>query len=183
MGRLHEFNRSICRAAFASANNPLNHGRPAFVVLVKIIMNIRKILTAHDFSPPADRALRFAAELAARLGAELHVVHVLPSVNATSTDPGGRPWSTPDQADRYQRFMEQELERATTAVLGSSSLPVNQHVTPGDPIERIEALAKELGADLICLGSTGKGAVQRALLGTVSQRVVRSSVVPVLTVH
>lgn len=146
-------------------------------------MNLRKILTAHDFSPPADRALRLAAEIAERLGAELHVVHVLPTVNATSTDPGGRPWATPDQADRYSRFMEQELERAVSSALGETTLRVNRHVTPGDPIERIEAVAKELGADLICLGSTGKGAVQRALLGTVSQRVVRSSVVPVLTVH
>jgi nucleotide-binding universal stress UspA family protein len=58
-----------------------------------------------------------------------------------------------------------------------------RHVVRGEPIKRIDALRQEIGADLIAVGSTGKGAVERALLGSVSQRIVRSSPVPVLTVH
>ena len=49
-------------------------------------------------------------------------------------------------------------------------------------MKRLEALAHQIAADVICLGATGKGAVQRALLGSVSQLVLRSSKVPVLLV-
>jgi nucleotide-binding universal stress UspA family protein len=58
-----------------------------------------------------------------------------------------------------------------------------RHVVRGNPVRRIEALAEQLGASCICIGSTGKGAVQRLLLGSVSQSIVRTSRIPVLTVH
>jgi nucleotide-binding universal stress UspA family protein len=58
-----------------------------------------------------------------------------------------------------------------------------RHVVRGEPIKRIEARVQEIGADVLCVGSTGKGAVQRALLGSISQRILRTSPVPVLTVH
>jgi len=147
-------------------------------------MQISKVLVAHDFSEPANRALAFAHQLACRVGATLEVVHVHPDVYDGHSDPAvGTPWPTPDQEDRYLRFLEQELESALVKVLGDDGVGTRRHVVRGEPVKRIEALAKELGADLICLGSTGKGAVQRILLGSVSQTVVRTSRIPVLTVH
>jgi nucleotide-binding universal stress UspA family protein len=68
-------------------------------------------------------------------------------------------------------------------VLGDDAEQVVRHVVRGEPIKRIEALARDIGADVLCVGSTGKGAVQRALLGSVSQRILRTSPIPVLTVH
>jgi len=147
-------------------------------------MQLKKILVAHDFSEPADRALAFAASLAKQVGATLDVVHVHPDVYNGHSDPAvGTPWPTPEQEERYLRFLEQELQRAVQAVLGESGLLVTPHIVRGEPGKRIEALAGEVGAHVICIGSTGKGAVQRVLLGSVSQRIVRTSHVPVLTVH
>lgn len=147
-------------------------------------MRFTKVLVAHDFSEPANRALAFAAEIASKVGASLEVVHVHPDIYDGHGDPAlGTPWPSPDQEERYLRFLDEELERVVKAVIGQSAAQVVRHVVRGEPIKRIDALRQEIGADLIAVGSTGKGAVQRALLGSVSQRIVRSSPVPVLTVH
>jgi nucleotide-binding universal stress UspA family protein len=81
------------------------------------------------------------------------------------------------------RFLDEELHRSLRAVLGDKAEVVRRHIVRGDPVKRLSALAQELGADVICLGSTGKGAIERVLLGSVSQRMVRTSDVPVLIVH
>jgi nucleotide-binding universal stress UspA family protein len=147
-------------------------------------MKIAKILVAHDLSAPAERALRFAAALADKLHATLDVVHVHPDVYDGHGEPAlGTPWPTHDQEERYLRFLDQELERAVVSALAARAAGVTRHIVRGDPVKRIEALATEIGASAICVGSTGKGAVERVLLGTVSQRIVRTSPVPVLTVH
>ncbi len=143
----------------------------------------KKILAAHDFSRPADRALSFAAELAKGLNASLDLVHVHPDVYDGHSDPTlGLPWPMPDQLERYLRFLDAELERVAIGVVGGE-IPIQRHVLRGEPVKRIVALAHELGADILCIGSTGKGAVERMLLGSISQRVLRASPVSVLTTH
>ncbi len=147
-------------------------------------MATKKILVAHDFSDPASRALSFAADLAKQLGGSLELVHVHPDVYDGHSDPSlGIPWPTPAQEERYMRFLDTELERSVNAVLGAEAAGVKRHIVRGDPVKRLEKLAEEIGADVICLGSTGKGAVERVLLGSVSQLLVRTSNVPVLIVH
>ena len=147
-------------------------------------MTIKTLLVAHDFSGPADRALVLASSLATAVGAALHVVHVHPDVYEGHSDPSlGLPWPTADQTERYMRFLEDEMERVLTAALGDAGRAVKRHIVRGEPIKRLTALADEISADVICVGSTGKGAVERILLGSVSQNLVRTSRVPVLTVH
>jgi len=147
-------------------------------------MAAKKILVAHDFSEPASRALSFAADLSEQIGATLEVVHVHPDVYDGQSDPSlGLPWPAPEQSERYMRFLDTELDRVAHGVLGDKADGLNRHIVRGDPVKRIEAVANDVGADIICLGSTGKGAVERVLLGSVSQRVVRTSQIPVLTVH
>jgi len=142
----------------------------------------KKILVAHDFSEPASRALAFACDLADQLGASLDVLHVHPDVYDGHSDPTlGLPWPMPEQLERYLRFLDTELERVVRGVVGDHA--VTRHVVRGEPAKRIAGLAREIGADVVCLGSTGKGAVERMLLGSVSQRVLRATQTPVLTVH
>ncbi len=144
----------------------------------------KRILVAHDFSEPANRALALAADLAKALGASLDVVHVHPEVYAGRGEPAlGLPWPAPDQEERYLRFLDTELERLVALVVGDDTLQVTRHVVRGDPVKAIEATVAELGADMLCQGSTGKGTVARALLGSVSQLLLRTSKIPVLTVH
>jgi nucleotide-binding universal stress UspA family protein len=147
-------------------------------------MALNKILVAHDFSEPANRALAFAADLAEQLGTTLDVVHVHPDVyDGHRTPQLGIPWPLEGQEERYMRFLHEEVQRVVRGVLGERAERVRQHVVRGDPVKRVPAVAQELGADIVCIGSTGKGAVQRVLLGSVSQLIVRTSPIPVLTVH
>jgi len=146
-------------------------------------MTFRKMLLAYDFSDAANRALLFAAQLATQLGSELHLVHVQVDIYDGRSEPAaGIPWPTQDQTDRYMRFLQGELHNTARTVLQELADKLTYHVLRGDPVKRIEALAEEIGADLICTGSTGKGAVHRMLLGSVAQALLRSSTVPVLSV-
>lgn len=145
---------------------------------------MKKILVAFDFSEPAGRALRWAHDLGKHTGATLEVVHVHPDLyDGRGTPELGLPWPSSGQEERYMRFLEQELKTAVTGLVSPLDREVPVHVVRGDPVKRVLALAEEIGADLLCVGSTGKGGVQRVLLGSVSEYLLRSSPVPVLIVH
>ena len=146
-------------------------------------MTVRRILVAHDFSEPSNRALRFAATLARDVSAQIELVHVMPDLD----DGRGEltlavPPTMPGQGERYMRFLQEELERAAQQALPELAGKLRCHALRGDPVKRIEALAKEIGADVVCLGATGKGAIERVLLGSISQLVLRTSSLPVLIV-
>ena len=87
------------------------------------------------------------------------------------------------------RFLQQEVANTVQSALAAGAephalaQPTPLHIVRGDPAKRILAVAEEIGADMICVGATGKGGVQRLLLGSVSQHVLRTSKVPVLVVH
>jgi nucleotide-binding universal stress UspA family protein len=147
-------------------------------------MAFSKILVACDFSDPAARALGIALDFSQRLGAKLEVAHVHPELYDGRADvAAGIPWPAPGQTERYLRFVEDELRATVRAKDNAAAETSGYHVLRGDPAKQLIALARELNADLICLGSTGKGAVERVFLGSVSQRVLRESTVPVLVVH
>lgn len=144
-------------------------------------MAFHKILVAHDFSKAADRALAFAAQLASSAGAELELVLVYPDVYNGRAEPSlTLPAALPGEAERYLHFLEQELRTVANKVLGERLIKC--HVVRGDAVKRIEAVADETKADAICVGATGKGAVDRVLLGSVSQQILRTSHLPVLVV-
>lgn len=146
-------------------------------------MTISKILVAHDFSEPASRALRFAGELAKATGGKVALAYVHPDIYEGRGDPSlTLPAAMPGQGERYLRFLDDELKRIARQVLGDAADDLETHVVRGEPVQQIEKLAKELSADVICVGATGKGAVQRMLLGSVSQLVLRTSPVAVMIV-
>ncbi|MFT3924158.1 MAG: universal stress protein [Myxococcales bacterium] len=142
-------------------------------------MTYQHILVAHDFSAPSERALEFAFSLARREGSTVDLLHVHPEMYLGDTEPNlGVPWPTPEQSRRYMAFLEQELARLVPPELVGR---VRCRVLDGEPKRLIGAEAERTGADLICLGTTGKGGVRRALVGSVSQAVVRQSEIPVMT--
>ena len=145
-------------------------------------MTLKTILVAHDFSDSADRALAFAAELAKQTECALHLVYVLPDIYHGNSDLSlALPAAIEGQGERYMRFLEQELERIAKPIVGAD-VPVTAHVVHGEPSECIQELARELHGDAVCIGATGKRAAQRLMLGSVAQRTLRMSHVPVITV-
>lgn len=146
-------------------------------------MTFKKILIAHDFSEPADRATRFAVELGKQLGATVDAVYVMPDLyNGRADEIGYLPPTHEGQGARYVEFLREEVDRAVHNALGKEESHVTTHSSRGDPVKRIEQLAKELHADVLCVGATGKGAVARMLMGSTSQALLRSSPIPVLVV-
>lgn len=136
---------------------------------------IGSILCAVDFSAPAEAALLAACDLAAKHGARLHVVHA---------------WEPPahlaEGAELALTTREQELARDLEALVHRHPVPrvsVTRHLRRGLPSAEIVALAAELDVDLVVMGTTGRTGVERFLLGSVAERVVRSSAAPVLTVR
>jgi len=147
-------------------------------------MSFQRILVACDFSAPASRALAYAYGLSQKLGSALEVVHVHPELYDARGDATlGLPWPSTEQTDRYLRFLNEELKRTLQGVAPELAEKARCHILRGEPVRRILALAEELGADLICVASTGKNGVERVLMGSVSQSLLRESAVPVLVVH
>jgi nucleotide-binding universal stress UspA family protein len=147
-------------------------------------MAIQTIAIAFDFSEPAGRALRWAQELAVLMHARLEIVQVYPDLYDGRGDVAlGLPWPSAGQEDRYLRFLEQEVRGAAQILLGEDSASFGVRVVRGDPVKRFLAAAEEMRADLLVVGATGKGRVQRMMLGSVSEYLLRLSHVPVAVIH
>jgi nucleotide-binding universal stress UspA family protein len=77
---------------------------------------------------------------------------------------------------------EEALERVRSIVEGHG-IPIETHLIEGSPSREIVDFAVEQNCDLIVMGTHGRGGIDRLLLGSVAERVVRGSPVPVLTVR
>jgi len=141
------------------------------------------ILLATDGSDEAKRATQAATELSRDTGSEVHLVYVLPtpaqlighhlySDEVRESLIGG--------AERdAETFLKEQAEK-----IGSDGGKVAEtHLRSGDPDKEILRAAEALGVGLIVIGSRGLGALTRALMGSVSDSVVRHAHCPVFVVR
>lgn len=138
---------------------------------------IRRVLCPVDFSRHSDHAVRFAVDLAQKLGADVHLLHVyqLP-VYAL---PDGAMMAGPE----FTVKVTTELQKALTELAKKlEPVKVETHLVEGVPYREIVRMTDELGADLVVAGTHGRTGLRHLLLGSVAERVVRSSKVPVITV-
>jgi nucleotide-binding universal stress UspA family protein len=143
----------------------------------------KHILVAYDFSAPSNRALELAHHLRARLRAAVDVVHVFVDPFAELEHPPKESiWATPEQMEAHLEAMRGQVRAAVEDVFGPDLHAVTVHAVRGQPAVELLRLADKVGADLIVVGATGKGGVERALLGSVSTHLIRKSPVAVLTV-
>lgn len=144
---------------------------------------IKKVLVATDFSPASDTALRYGREIAAGFHATLELLHVtpnLPLVASFGYEYTSLPPRVQEEVERAERNMterwltdEDRRELHATAVT----------LVDNNPAAAIVAHAKATNADVIVVGTHGRGAMAHMLLGSVAERVVRLAPCPVLTVH
>jgi nucleotide-binding universal stress UspA family protein len=135
-----------------------------------------KILLATDLSPTSGPATDEAFASARRLGAHLLVVSVIDSTSLRL--PGGRFHVRVDQVRARREMAAQELVQRGRR----EGVRVTFLVWEGDPGDAILEAARAESADMIVLGSHGRGTIGRLLLGSVSQHVVRHASVPVVVV-
>jgi nucleotide-binding universal stress UspA family protein len=138
-------------------------------------MALTKILLATDGSEDATLAAKAAADLSAKTGAELHVVHAwhLPA----TVEPPPPPYELYEEDAR--KLLAEELDRAA----GYGAKAVQGHLKRDHPIDATLGLGDELGVDLIVVGSRGRGPVLRIALGSVSEGVAYRAARPVLVVR
>jgi nucleotide-binding universal stress UspA family protein len=135
----------------------------------------RSIVSAVDLSPATDAVIDVAADLATRYGSELVVLNVVEW-----------PFSTSDErAGGWKRSLETRAEEKLAGLVADhcgARIKASHQVVTGTPADEILALARARASDLIVLGVSGHGAVERAILGATAHGVVRRSQCPVLTV-
>jgi universal stress protein A len=146
------------------------------------VIEIRSILAPTDFSKHAAKAVRYACLLAERLGAELHLLHVLSDVVPIGPDPMLTPVLPPEY---YTEAQEQALVTLDTLPEPNWGQPreVQRSVRWGEPIEEIVAYARVESIDLIVVATHGRTGLSHVLLGSVAERIVREAPCPVLTIR
>jgi nucleotide-binding universal stress UspA family protein len=140
----------------------------------------KSILVPTDFSEPSRAALDYAVDLAEKLGAEVHVVHAfeLPLVGF----PDGTLTITAEMASRIINAAQKALDDLT-ARYSARKVKVHCFLEQADPREAVLQAAKKVSADLIVMGTHGRRGIVRALIGSVTESVVRTSSLPVMTIH
>ena len=138
-----------------------------------------KILLATDGSKEAQLAATTAADLANSTGSELHVVHVgeLPFVYHPERH------AYPAVYEEHEKESQQLLETQMERIKRSGATVAQTHLRMGRADEEIVELAQSIGAGLIVVGSRGHGRIKRALVGSVSESVIRHAHCPVTLVR
>ena len=141
------------------------------------------ILLATDGSEETTLAARTAIDIADKTGSELHIILVGLSVSYV----GMGPLEIADIPGPAQEELNQEAQRLLNAqarwIEANGGTVAEAHLRIGKPDEEIVSQAEELGAGLIVIGSRGLGGIRRALMGSVSDSVVRHAHCPVLVVR
>lgn len=142
-----------------------------------------KILVAVDGSEEAEMAVQVATELAGATGAELHIIHAL------HVEPP-MPYPYPYAKERWEESLEKAKKEARVFVEeqaenaeAKTGIVAQAHFRLGLPDREIVRLGEELDAGLLIMGSRGLGGFKRALMGSVSDSVVRHAHSSVLVVR
>jgi nucleotide-binding universal stress UspA family protein len=146
------------------------------------VIEISSILAPTDFSTHSARALRYACQLAERLGAPLHLLHVLSEIVPAGPDPLLIPVMPAqfytENEDRAHATLEQlpdpSWEKPPSIV---------RAVRWGSPVDSIVSYALEQRIGMIVIATHGRTGLSHVLLGSVAEHIVREAPCPVLTIR
>ncbi|MGO8786718.1 MAG: universal stress protein [Terriglobia bacterium] len=132
-------------------------------------VNLNRILFCTDFSANSRRALDYALSLAAEYGAELTLVHVLENIPPSTSKE-----ATAKAAERLDKLIPLEMHK---------SGKVRTTVCIGKPYEQIIRIARETQTEMAVMAVRGRSALNLAVFGSTTHRVVQLGPCPVLVVH
>jgi len=136
-----------------------------------------KIMVATDGSRQVRKAIDAGIELARLTGAKLYAVYVIVTAGYSPRDLG---WE-----DSLREFLEAEAKKAVTFVEDTgkaAGIEVEPVILEGHPADKILEFGEQEGIDLIIMGTLGRTGLERFLLGSVAEKVVRHSKIPVMIV-
>jgi nucleotide-binding universal stress UspA family protein len=141
-------------------------------------MRITKVLVPVDFSPPSTVAVNHAVLLARRFRAKLSLLHVIEPSTALM-------YTFPTESEAAERKRIERAERMLAAMLSpedQDDLDLETSVAVGDISSTIEMAVHQQHADIVVMGTHGRGLMGRWLIGSVTQSLLRKIDVPILTV-
>jgi nucleotide-binding universal stress UspA family protein len=140
---------------------------------------IKRIVVATDFSEGADAAMQRAFALAKTLDAAVDLVHVLdPALLTAPVSLGSMPLVDPEPLmEQIDKALSERTELARAEGISCHSTSVD-----GFPPREVVRHAQKMGADLIVVGTHGRTGIAHAIMGSVAERVVQWSTMPVLVV-
>lgn len=144
------------------------------------MFNIQSIVCPIDFSPGSERAMEHAMALADKFDATVHLLHVYPL--DVFVGPDGGLTLTPEIVAKIAEQSTQGLEKLA-APWRAKGRKVEIHVCDGMAAEETLRFAQKHKADLLVVGTHGRTGLSRMFMGSVAERIVRTSQIPVLTVH
>jgi nucleotide-binding universal stress UspA family protein len=147
-----------------------------------------KILLATDGSSEARLAARTAVELAQKTDSEVHLIHVfdvalIALLYPEATDQKGVKVPEAILEEDLQRHAREVLDTEVKRLRSAGGTVAQSHLMMGEVAREIVHLAEDLGVGLIVMGSRGRGGIRRALMGSVSDSVVRHAPCPVMVIR
>ena len=139
-------------------------------------LNLKTVIFATDFSLRSINAGLYAARMAAHFSARLLVAHAFTLVQAAMEVEVG------DRRLSHQRKGLEVLLSREAALLGSTSIEAIPMLLEGDPEAVIPGLADKEEPSMIVLGTHGGGRLERGIIGSVAEKILRSTRWPALTV-
>jgi universal stress protein A len=141
----------------------------------------KQLLVAVDFSDPSVRALQVARDIALRLNARLNIVHFVPMRIMDMGMEGG--------VDFIEEMHQKDLEEAKLKLdkfiknHTTQDDEVEQYLQSGEPAAEINNMIKEVGADMVVMGTHGRTGLKHLLMGSVAESILHAVEVPVLCVR
>jgi len=139
------------------------------------MLALRTILHPTDFSPRSEYAFRMACSLARQHGGKVVVLHVATPAPVVTSDGVINQWN-------YADYTEQLWPALNRMKAPEGDVAIERRLEIGEPASTILDMAKELNADMIVMGTHGKRGLERLLLGSVAEQILRRSECPVLIV-
>lgn len=143
---------------------------------------LKTVVVGTDFSVCAARALSVAVSLAASQGAKVHVVHVLMEPVQAFDVAAALPYPDPAVRKEWEDAANARLAREVKAA-EKRGVKASASLKWGRPSDTVIETAKEHHASLVVVGTHGRSALEKVLLGSTAERIVRRSPIPVLTVR
>ena len=140
---------------------------------------LRRLVYATDLTEGSETGLEFSIRLARGLDARLTVVHVIQPMDAAMRSIETAAFF-PDYVGEIRAQAAERLNRMV-ALVSDGTVPITTVITEGVAYESINNIATEQNADLIVINLQSKGRLERVLLGTTAERVIRTATVPVLS--
>ena len=158
----------------------VNSPEHKFVSAADQVIKLEKILVGCDFSPDSGQAFKHALSLAQEFQAELHLAHVIEPPTQSGLHKEDKP-VLDEMQQNYQDLLIGKLKEMVPAEARNWCTP-QTGLLEGQPYEEIVTYAESKDIDMIVLGVRGHGLVKTLFLGSTTDRVVRRSPCPVLSV-